>query len=457
MSSKNLVPVAEYVRMSTEEQPNSILLQQQAIRRYAAAHGYEVVETYADPGRSGVEIKHRPGLRALIQKVVGGEKLYRAILVADVSRWGRFQDIDESAHYEFLCRSAGTAVHYCEEPFENTGTLSNDIMKSLKRTMAAEYSRQLSVKAKAGMTWLASQGFRVGSSPGYGLRRMLISRDGKRKQALKPYERKSLTSDSVILIPGPEREVNVVRTIFTLASQGQKSAGRIAQELNRRNIKYVDGKCWTKSSIFRILKNEKYIGTNVWGRTTKPFSQFTRRLPRNLWTIKTDAFTPLVSTQEFHKVQELIERRRPRGRSDEYYLGELRRILALEGKLTHKILRKCCVFDHQAFARRFGSTLRAYELIGYTPSPHALASKEGWRKIQQLKSRLLGEVENLFSSNVQIVKLPLKNFERSYKSTNVFRLQFTFVDHCLPLPPVTVDVGGKFYGSKSDVVDLLPK
>lgn len=156
MPTQLLVPAAEYVRMSTEEQPNSIVLQQAAIRRYAAAHGCEVVVTYTDPGKSGIGIKRRVGLRQLIQDVIGGQARFRAILVYDVSRWGRFQDTDESAHYEFLCRSAGVPVHYCAEQFENDGRLPNEIMKTLKRTMAAEYSRELSVKVSAGcgVLWL---------------------------------------------------------------------------------------------------------------------------------------------------------------------------------------------------------------------------------------------------------------------------------------------------------------
>jgi DNA invertase Pin-like site-specific DNA recombinase len=172
MKPNVLIPAAEYVRMSTEEQPNSIAIQQAAIRRYADEHGYQVVMTYADPGRSGIEIKHRSGLRQLIQDVIAGHSFFRAILVFDVSRWGRFQDTDESAHYEFLCRSAGIPVHYCAEQFENNGTLSSNIMKALKRTMAAEYSRDLSNRVKGGMYWLAARGFHVGSPPGYGLRRL---------------------------------------------------------------------------------------------------------------------------------------------------------------------------------------------------------------------------------------------------------------------------------------------
>jgi hypothetical protein len=55
--------------------------------------------------------------------------------VYDVSRWGRFQDSDEAAHYEFVCKTAGAPVHYCAEMFANDGTLLSTIMKALKRAM----------------------------------------------------------------------------------------------------------------------------------------------------------------------------------------------------------------------------------------------------------------------------------------------------------------------------------
>ena len=161
MSIQHLVPVAQYLRMSTDDQPNSIPNQ-----RYATAHGFEIVATYADPGKSGLEIRNRPGLRRLLRDVVAGNYVFRAILVCDVSRWGRFQDTDESAHYEFLCRRAGIQVHYCAEQFENDGKLPNAIMKTLKRTMAAEYSRELSLKIAAAHKRMAEEGYHVGGVAG---------------------------------------------------------------------------------------------------------------------------------------------------------------------------------------------------------------------------------------------------------------------------------------------------
>ena len=114
---------AEYVRMSTEHQQYSIDNQRLAIAEYAKACGFEIVRTYADPARSGLDLAHRPGLKQLLQDVIGGSREYDAVLVYDVSRWGRFQDTDESAYYEFLCKRAGVRVHYCAELFSNDGSL----------------------------------------------------------------------------------------------------------------------------------------------------------------------------------------------------------------------------------------------------------------------------------------------------------------------------------------------
>lgn len=132
------IPVAQYLRMSTEHQQYSLENQAAAIQKYAQARNFDIVRTYSDAAKSGLVLKHRAGLRQLLQDVASGNPGYRFILVYDVSRWGRFQDADESAHYEFLCKLAGVPVHYCAEMFANDGTLASFIIKALKRTMAGE-------------------------------------------------------------------------------------------------------------------------------------------------------------------------------------------------------------------------------------------------------------------------------------------------------------------------------
>jgi hypothetical protein len=66
--------------------------------------------------------------------------------VYDVSRWGRFQDVDESAFYEHLCRRAGVSLIYCAEQFADGGTPMSALMKNIKRIMAAECSWELGEK-----------------------------------------------------------------------------------------------------------------------------------------------------------------------------------------------------------------------------------------------------------------------------------------------------------------------
>lgn len=132
----------------------------------------------------------------------------------DVSRWGRFQDADESAYYEYICRRAGVSVHYCAEQFENDGSPVSTIVKGVKRAMASEYSRELSSKVFQGACRLIQLGFKQGGTAGFGLRRMLIDQSGERKALLKMGEHKSIQTDRVVLVRGPEDEIKIVREIF---------------------------------------------------------------------------------------------------------------------------------------------------------------------------------------------------------------------------------------------------
>jgi predicted site-specific integrase-resolvase len=131
---------AQYVRMSTDLQKYSTENQAAAIAAYAAQRGLKIVSTYADHGRSGVRMDGREDLQRLIRDVKSGEADFKVILVYDISRWGRFQDADESAYYEFICKEAGIRVAYCAEQFENDGSLVSAILKKMKRVMAGEYT-----------------------------------------------------------------------------------------------------------------------------------------------------------------------------------------------------------------------------------------------------------------------------------------------------------------------------
>ena len=107
-------------------------------------------------------------------------------------------------------------MHYCAESFVNDGSLPSLLMKTLKRDMAAEFSRELSVKVLAGQKRIACLGFKQGGVPGYGLRRMLVASDGTFKQLLANGERKSIATDRLTLVHGPDLEVAHVREMYRM-------------------------------------------------------------------------------------------------------------------------------------------------------------------------------------------------------------------------------------------------
>ena len=143
--------------MSTEMQRYSIENQCDTIALYAAHRGLTIVRSYEDAGRSGLRLDGRVALKTLIDDVRSRRADFKVILVYDISRWGRFQDTDESAYYEFLCNEAGVTIEYCAEQFANDGSLTATIIKSIKRAMAGEFSRELSVKVFAGQSRIAAK------------------------------------------------------------------------------------------------------------------------------------------------------------------------------------------------------------------------------------------------------------------------------------------------------------
>jgi DNA invertase Pin-like site-specific DNA recombinase len=249
---KILVPAAQYVRMSTDHQQYSLDNQTDAIAHYALEHNFEVVKTYSDPAKSGLRLKNRAALKQLLKDVVGGQKEFRAVLVYDVSRWGRFQDHDEAAHYEYLCKSAGVPIHYCAELFSDHEGALAWILKALKRTMAGEYSRELSVKVRTGQLRLAKLGYKLGGRAPYGLRRQLLNKDGNPKQLLEFGERKSLVEERVTFVPGPREEISIIRRIFREFADERRSVNEIAAHLNEQGIPYVLGARW-KGNTLRIM------------------------------------------------------------------------------------------------------------------------------------------------------------------------------------------------------------
>jgi DNA invertase Pin-like site-specific DNA recombinase len=357
---------ASYVRASTEHQQYSIENQSAAIQNYAAAHRMQIVCTYTDAGKTGLTLRHRPGLQKLLDDVENHRGEFTSILVLDVSRWGRFQDADESAYYEYRCRKAKIDVHYCAESFANDMSLPSTLLKSLKRAMAGEYSRELSAKVFAGKARLIEKGFRQGGPAGYGLRRRLQDERGVPKGLLQPGEHKSIATDRVVLVPGPPEEIAIVKEIY-----GRYIAGEaprcIADDLNQRKVAAELGRPWTRFMIYNIVSNPKYIGANVFNRASFRLRKAYIKNPPEMWVRRDGAFEPIIQLDLFARAQKMVAARNHRY-SEEELLQPLREILTEAGTITASLIDDTPGTPSRAsYWTRFGGLLGAYQRIGFTP------------------------------------------------------------------------------------------
>ena len=361
------IRAVEYVRMSTEHQQYSTENQQKVIREYAEKRGMVITRTYMDAGKSGLRIAGRDALKKLIKDVESGQSDFSAILVYDVSRWGRFQDTDESAYYEYICRRGKVDVHYCAEQFENDGSGVSTIIKGVKRMMAGEYSRELSAKVFIGQCHLIELGFRQGGPAGFGLRRMLCGISGDRKGVLNRGEQKSIQTDRVILVPGPPEEVETLRWIYRVFTEEGKVESEIASMLNERGVTTDFGRPWTRGTVHQVLTNEKYIGNNVYNRVSFKLKKKRVVNPPDMLIRSNGAFEPIVPPGLFSRAQTIIQERSRKFTNDEL-LDQLRSLLERHGHLSGLLIDEAeDMASSSVYRTRFSSLVRAYQLIGYTP------------------------------------------------------------------------------------------
>ena len=357
----------QYVRMSTEHQQYSTENQSDRIKDYAAKNGIDIVRTYTDAGKSGLTIDGRPALQQLLKDVRSPDADFTLILVYDISRWGRFQDADEGAYYEYICRREGKRVVYCAEQFENDGSPVSTIVKGVKRAMAGEYSRELSTKVFAGQCRLIELGFRQGGPAGYGLRRVLVDQSGSIKSELSRGEHKSLQTDRVILMPGPDAEVKVVNGIYDWFIDEGLSEAQIATRLNERGIQTDLQRAWTRGTVQEVLTNEKYIGNNIYNRVSFKLKKHRVINEPEMWIKKEKAFEAIVPPDRFYLAQGILKARAHRY-SREELINKLRNLYERRGFLSGMVINETEGMPSSAtYVHHFGSLIRAYEAVGYDP------------------------------------------------------------------------------------------
>jgi DNA invertase Pin-like site-specific DNA recombinase len=327
--------------MSKEEQDFSIEYQMAAIAVFAERYGYEICRTYADRGISGVGIKKRSALQTLLSDALSRDRDFEAILVYDVSRWGRFQNIDQSAHYEFICSEAGVGVEYCTEPFLNDGSPTSSLFKHIKRTMAAEYSRELSVKTKSGKHGLRKLGYWTSGPPGFGFRRQIV-----------------------------------LQSLF--------NSVRDKRSRRARNVSRAEA----LTDLRRVLSEQGVLNKSVimqHGRVTP--GMHARRFGGLLGAYKAIGYEPSLeqSMSASRLISALSNRRRSVCKlSDDELLRRLGALFHEKGRLTIQLIDEAPEMPAAStFSLRFGTIIRAYEKVGYTPNAQQLRIAKAYEEREQ--------------------------------------------------------------------------
>jgi DNA invertase Pin-like site-specific DNA recombinase len=136
------------------------------------------------------------------------------ILCLDVSRWGRFQNIDLSAQFSAECKKHGKQVIYTSIGKPREDDPLYPVYVQFERFRAAQYSRELSDKVWRGCVKIAEQGYWAGGPPPYGMQRLLLDEKREPLHKLEPGQRKGIQNQRGTLVTGDGLAVDVIRRIF---------------------------------------------------------------------------------------------------------------------------------------------------------------------------------------------------------------------------------------------------
>jgi hypothetical protein len=171
----------------------------------------------------------------------------------------------------------------------------------------------------------------------------------------------------VVLVPGPPEEIEIVRWIYRTFVEERTVESKLAVILNQRGVRSDLDRPWTRATVHEVLTNEKYIGNNVYNRVSFKLKKKRVDNPPEMWIRKNAAFESIVPPDLFLRAQDIIAER-SRKFTNEELLSHLRGLLEREGRLSGLLIDEMeGLASSSIYRTRFGSLIRAYELIGYSP------------------------------------------------------------------------------------------
>ncbi len=415
---------AQYIRMSTDTQSLSPGMQKHAIQEYAQTAGLTLVASYEDEGRSGLTLRHRAEMRRLLIDVARDDCPFSVVLVYDVSRWGRFQDTDESAYYEYHCRMHGVEVVYVSEPFDRHKTPMMALIKALKRAMAAEFSRELAVKVMEAQRRAIALGFQIGRTPCIGVDRIAVSPERNSRRLL-IYGERPRKAERVVWVPGPAKELALVRRIFAEYATTDIALAALSVKLNKEGH-LARGKAFTLTMLKCLIDCEIFYGEFTWGRR-KSGARAQRRSDEDPAFLRmTGIMEPIVSRQTWNQAQ---AKRRDRlhvfDRSKQELLDDLRAALRKNPALTATELRGNGCASVAKYREKFGSVREAMRLAGRDEGALRAAYLHRKARTHKLSKRFKWDLAHLMTQNG--LKWSFQGNQQLFFVESTLRLSFKLI------------------------------
>jgi len=284
---------ALYLRVSTARQAEhdvSIPDQKRQGEAYCASRGYQLVETYVEPGASATNDR-RPEFQRMIEAGTSKPAPFDVVIVHSFSRF--FRDHFELEFYvRKLAKNGVKLVSITQE-------MGDDPMHVMMRQIMALFDEyQSKENAKHVIRALkenARQGFWNGSLPPIGYRVVAAEQRGAKVK-------KKLEIDPL--------HAETVRLIYRLAlhgdgAKGQMGVKNIVSHLNRNRIFTRDGGRWGIGQVHRILTRRTYMGEHEFNKRAK-----SKEL-KPVSEIVVVPVPPIIERETFDAVQALLKARHP--------------------------------------------------------------------------------------------------------------------------------------------------
>ena len=227
--TSNLIPAVAYARYSSSGQrEESIEGQLREIHAFAEQRGFRIIKEYTDKALTG-RSDRRPDFQRMIAD--SSKHQFQAVIVWKTDRFSRNRY--DSAVYKRKLSKNGVQVFYVRESIPDGP--SGIVVEAVLEGFAEFYSASLSENVRRGNYDSALQHKTLG--------RLVL---GYRKSADDTFEIDPETAP-------------IIRKVFTDYKNG-RTMKEIYTDLNAAGYKTTTGGEFNKSSLHRILNNEKYIG-----------------------------------------------------------------------------------------------------------------------------------------------------------------------------------------------------